>query len=428
MAERHVLGISGGKDSAALAVYMRDRHPELDIDYFFTDTGEELPEVEEFLGKLEGFLGKPITRLNPQRNFTFWLRQYEHFLDVDDIHTEKLLEVPEPKSSTVPSEWLRLFMHGISKNGTLVVWSKLDRISWKQSTTLLRHIEFVCGRIYRKFIDRKRVQIRLAAYDLSRNEPTSRWQSFVRPNDPMYLMTGTSAPSPFDQTPAFTQFESPVRLSIGLRNENHEIVIRASICKPEVRASGGSSPIGRHAKRNQGVSVLRAERELELSKSFENIDPRERWWGIEVEFPPALDDVFGVTNNKQAATGFQRMSLAEDDAGCQTDHQDIHGRIHQQGCEARHRNQSDMEILVYCVHGRFPFNKKFCWMVIGDMKEPCHDGSSCGMSEARRWISIRFILNRKTLEFDRAIALLPRFSSARVDLRPYRRNASRRCR
>ena len=80
MAERHVLGISGGKDSAALAVYMRDRHPELDIEYFFTDTGEELPEVEEFLGKLEGFLGKPIARLNPKRNFTFWLRQYNHFL------------------------------------------------------------------------------------------------------------------------------------------------------------------------------------------------------------------------------------------------------------------------------------------------------------------------------------------------------------
>ena len=80
MAERHVLGISGGKDSAALAVFMRDRHPELDVDYFFTDTGEELPEVHEFLGKLEGYLGKPIARLNPDRDFRFWLRQYNHFL------------------------------------------------------------------------------------------------------------------------------------------------------------------------------------------------------------------------------------------------------------------------------------------------------------------------------------------------------------
>ena len=60
MAERDVLGISGGKDSAARAIYMRERHPELDIDYFFTDPGEELPAVYEFLGKLEGRLGKPI--------------------------------------------------------------------------------------------------------------------------------------------------------------------------------------------------------------------------------------------------------------------------------------------------------------------------------------------------------------------------------
>lgn len=78
--EKHVLGISGGKDSAALAVYMRQNHPELDIDYFFTDTGKELPEVYEFLGKLEGFLGKPILYLNPDRDFDFWLKQYNNFL------------------------------------------------------------------------------------------------------------------------------------------------------------------------------------------------------------------------------------------------------------------------------------------------------------------------------------------------------------
>lgn len=78
--EKHVLGLSGGKDSAALAVYMRQHHPELDIDYFFTDTGKELPEVYEFLGRLEGFLGKPVLRLNPDRDFDFWLKQYNNFL------------------------------------------------------------------------------------------------------------------------------------------------------------------------------------------------------------------------------------------------------------------------------------------------------------------------------------------------------------
>lgn len=80
MKEHHVLGISGGKDSAALAVYMSIHHPELDIQYYFTDTGKELPEVYEFLGSLEGVLGKPILRLDQERDFDFWLRQYGHFL------------------------------------------------------------------------------------------------------------------------------------------------------------------------------------------------------------------------------------------------------------------------------------------------------------------------------------------------------------
>lgn len=78
--ERHVLGLSGGRDSAALAIFMRENHPDLEIEYFFTDTGKELPEVYSFLDKLEGYLGKPILRLNPDRDFDFWLRQFNNFL------------------------------------------------------------------------------------------------------------------------------------------------------------------------------------------------------------------------------------------------------------------------------------------------------------------------------------------------------------
>ncbi len=78
--EKHVLGLSGGRDSAALAVYMRDNYPELPIDYFFTDTGKELPEVYEYLSRLEGYLGKQILRINPDRDFDFWLMQNKNFL------------------------------------------------------------------------------------------------------------------------------------------------------------------------------------------------------------------------------------------------------------------------------------------------------------------------------------------------------------
>ncbi|MDD4965389.1 phosphoadenosine phosphosulfate reductase family protein [Halothiobacillus sp.] len=77
---RHVLGLSGGRDSAALAVFMRQRHPEINVEYFFTDTGKELPEVYDYLTRLEGYLGKPILRLNPDRGFDYWLKSYKNYL------------------------------------------------------------------------------------------------------------------------------------------------------------------------------------------------------------------------------------------------------------------------------------------------------------------------------------------------------------
>lgn len=60
---RHVLGISGGKDSAALAIYLKDKYPGLDVDYYTCDTGKELDETYRLIENLEIYLGKPIRRL-----------------------------------------------------------------------------------------------------------------------------------------------------------------------------------------------------------------------------------------------------------------------------------------------------------------------------------------------------------------------------
>jgi len=60
---KHLLGLSGGKDSSALALYVKETRPELDIEYFFTDTGYELPETNTFIDQLEEKLGY-IHRLN----------------------------------------------------------------------------------------------------------------------------------------------------------------------------------------------------------------------------------------------------------------------------------------------------------------------------------------------------------------------------
>ncbi|GAA1342281.1 phosphoadenosine phosphosulfate reductase family protein [Saccharothrix algeriensis] len=73
--KRHVLGLSGGKDSSALAIYMHGRVPEME--YFFCDTGAELPETYEYLNRLEAAVGKPIVRLNSSRDFDHWLEVYQ---------------------------------------------------------------------------------------------------------------------------------------------------------------------------------------------------------------------------------------------------------------------------------------------------------------------------------------------------------------
>ncbi|WP_053976583.1 phosphoadenosine phosphosulfate reductase domain-containing protein [Mangrovimonas xylaniphaga] len=57
---KHLLGISGGKDSAALAIYMSQNYPSLDTEYYTCDTGKELKETYDLISRLNSVLGKDI--------------------------------------------------------------------------------------------------------------------------------------------------------------------------------------------------------------------------------------------------------------------------------------------------------------------------------------------------------------------------------
>ena len=61
---RHIVPVSGGKDSAALAIYMAQTYPQIPTEYVFCDTDAELPETYDYLDRLEALLGKPIQRIN----------------------------------------------------------------------------------------------------------------------------------------------------------------------------------------------------------------------------------------------------------------------------------------------------------------------------------------------------------------------------
>jgi 3'-phosphoadenosine 5'-phosphosulfate sulfotransferase (PAPS reductase)/FAD synthetase len=82
---RHVLGISGGKDSAALAIYMKTKYPALDIEFYSCDTGKELDETYQLIKNLEVYLGIKIDLLQAAQNssedpFDHFLKMYGGFL------------------------------------------------------------------------------------------------------------------------------------------------------------------------------------------------------------------------------------------------------------------------------------------------------------------------------------------------------------
>jgi len=101
---RHVLGISGGKDSAALAIYMKDKYPSLSIEYYSCDTGKEMDETYQLISNLESYLGLKINVLKGTDNkeidpFDHFLKMYGGYLPSSNARwcTKKLKLEPFEK-------------------------------------------------------------------------------------------------------------------------------------------------------------------------------------------------------------------------------------------------------------------------------------------------------------------------------------------
>ena len=252
-------------------------------------------------------------------------------------------EIPKPTLRAIPEAYRTATRHGFEDSGTLVVWSDLDRVEWKRASTTFRHTEALLGRIYRRFLAKPSERLH---GDDDRGEEIGARRTItcvpveddsgaievrdadiveIRPNDPLYLMSGTSCPEQFGPGPMFMELEpSPFTIPVSYNGETHDVRIRASYARPHVRDSAhpdakwpqeqagrdaGHTPWGKHADHNMGVSMIRAHREIEIDPSWASgDDPRERWWTVEVDFPTALDEVFGVTNNKQGTMTFQRLA------------------------------------------------------------------------------------------------------------------------
>ena len=267
-------------------------------------------------------MGLPNSSISQCRRVEVWTWQsgpdnaMYSYLDVDEIEGRKMFAVPAPLHRPLPDEW-RTRSEIIDTTGTLVLWSNFDdhRLSWRGALATLRNTEALIGRMYRKFIDNGRLSIRLLAMLEGEAEPT--FDKLVRVNDPLYLMGNSSTPSPFDTEPMFQRWgDEDEVFSIHYDGATHDVVVRMSWAReetvPDDKSDRGAKRYGKHAAKNIGLSIIREGRELDIDPSWTNsYDPTERWWGLEVEFPSTLDEVFGVTNTKQNATILSHMAQFE---------------------------------------------------------------------------------------------------------------------
>ena len=241
------------------------------------------------------------------------------YLDLDEIKASGQIEVPEPVRAAVPDRWRTVAENTAEPTGTLVVWSNLDRVRWSGGAKTLERTADLCGRIYRKFLigPENQTTINLKLVSDETEQLATEHEQTCLPNDPLYLMTPSSTPEPFQDRPMFELYNQR-KWSVSVGDIEGEIQVRCTMARPDSinekksenpwpksYSKAGDAPWGKHADRNKGVSIVRARRELELSTAWvNNYEPEERWWSAEVEFDPILDEIFGVVNNKQHAHTF----------------------------------------------------------------------------------------------------------------------------
>lgn len=282
-------------------------------------------------------MGLPNSSISQCRRVDVWSwvpggKPHHTYLDIDEMKNGTLEVIPNAEPRDIPAKYSSSLFEVMPKSGTLIVWSSLDRLRWKTGKSNYKHCEYLVGRMYREYLFDKKVKVEAITYrPESKDKLSVHEKQIFHANDPMYLMKNTSLkPLPGEYVgEAFFELIDRVVIPINYteldgKQVQGDVVIRTSIAKEsiarhildaeETNKSLGSTEWGKHCAKNIGVSVMRAGRELVLRDSFLSADIRQhkgRFIGVEVSFPPSLDSVFGVTNNKQDAVKFLPYEIGD---------------------------------------------------------------------------------------------------------------------
>jgi len=315
-------------------------------------TGMDLAKLESCLGigfttrsSRQGIgrfgVGLPQASLHvcPAVDVYSWQNGYDNchkvYLDIDLVRSGEQTQIDDPQKASIPSKFERFLTYNtgiktydFTQKGTLVHWKKCDRVSPKTVRSLFQRLEFALGQKFRYLIKESTHNIRLIHIE---NEDFS---SDVMPNDPMMLMTPnyvlgnpekpevalyktTDANAAAIFEPYATEdypdgvIKIPVEYQDKDTREKKTTTVDVAFSKVKdifydktafPAKDPGALEIGKHVAKLEGISVVRADREIDFGMFdfYKNInEPQHRWWGCEIRFNPVLDEAFGVSNNKQ---------------------------------------------------------------------------------------------------------------------------------
>lgn len=229
-------------------------------------------------------MGLPNSSLSQARRVDLysWVRPHEayhaHF-DLDEASAAGRFVIPAAERSNLPS-WARCR----SPHGTLVAWSRCDRLAGSRPAALGARMRAEFGRMYR--------------YPLWNGVRITVGGTIVRPVDPLFLR-------PPRGVPRARPFGSDLRYEVRVRGSEATSVVSVRFAELPV-AAWQQRPVEERRSNGviggAGVSIVRAGREIDFGwvlmggKRRENYDD---WWRCEISFDPPLDELFGVTHSKQ---------------------------------------------------------------------------------------------------------------------------------
>lgn len=213
-----------------------------------------------------------------KQNATYW-----SYLDVDEIVDGSIRNIPKPRKRILPKQ-LKLLR---SRSGTVVQWSKCDRLSYRHTDSLKKLLHMELGRIFRKQLWRGK--------NLMINKET------VSSVDPLFLRAGNNL---VGATTYGERLEYEIKLPQALRvNRTSKVsVIFSQLPVEKWFSLSNKEKRTYNISKKAGVSVLRAGREIDSGWYFMGDKRKENyddWWRCEIEFSPEVDELFGVTHTKQ---------------------------------------------------------------------------------------------------------------------------------